>query len=56
MTILSQEYRKRAAYNRAEADDTSLPNARARLLHSAKRLDELAEQAERSQTARAERP
>ena len=55
MSTLSQDYRKRAAENRAEAELTLLPNARNRLLMSAYRLDELASQAERVDDMKAAR-
>jgi hypothetical protein len=48
-------YRERAAAERQIADGTTLPNVRNRALHSAKRWDELADQAERSKVAGAAR-
>jgi hypothetical protein len=55
MTIQSQEWRKRAAEHRADADLEPLANAKVRLMVSAKRLDELAEQAERIAVLKLER-
>lgn len=49
MTNHSDELRKRAADNRDDAENEPLANAKARLLLSANRLDELADQAERVQ-------
>jgi hypothetical protein len=43
----SLDWRKRATETRTEADGTFLPNVRTKLLASAKRFDELAEQVER---------
>ncbi len=55
MTIQSQEWRKRAAEHRAGADLEPLANAKVRLIVSAKRLDELADQAERVEILKLER-
>lgn len=56
MSNQSQEYRKRAAEHRADAEAEPLANAKGRLLTSAKRLDELAEQSERVDFLKAGRP
>ena len=48
-------YREPAAAERQIADSTTLPDVRDRALHAAKRWDELADQAERSEVAAAAR-
>lgn len=49
MSALSEELRKRAATDRAAADETGLANRKSALLASADKLDELAAHAERTE-------
>lgn len=52
MSTQSLDWRKRAEKTRIEADSAFLLNVRIRLLASAKRFDELAEQVEQLETLR----
>lgn len=49
MSIVSDDLRKRAASDRAEAESTVLINKKAVLLASARKLDEFAGRAERTE-------